>query len=226
LINRNPLAGIEPIGTRGQRARNLTDTEIALFWRACEQIGWPFGPLFQLLLMLGCRRSELARATWLEFDLQARTWELPGTRTKNGNPHLTHLPRLALDIIGGLPHVSNPADYVFCTGRRATAKPVSGFSDAAQRVHKMMNGASGIEIAPFTRHDLRRTFSTGMAKLQVRQEVTDKLLNHSGGVLSGVRGVYNKFQYLDERRQALEVWARHVEGLIGVNRQNVTELHA
>src|SRR5262249_54097247 len=167
LINRNPLAGIEAIGTRGRRERNLADTEISLFWRSCEQIGWPFGPLFQLLL-LGCRRSELARATWTEFDLQARTWELPGTRTKNSNPHVTHLPWLALDIITGLPHVSNPSNYLFCTMRRSSARPVSGFSDAAERVHALMEEAAGIRIDGFSRHDLRRTFSTGMAKLGVR----------------------------------------------------------
>jgi integrase len=74
---------------------------------------------------------------------------------------------------------------------------------------------SGDNIQPWRIHDLRRTAATGMARLGVRAEVADKVLNHSGGsIVKGVARIYNRFEYIDERREALEMWARHVESLI------------
>ena len=90
LTARNIMAGIKPPAPKGERDRALQkDDEIRLFWQACDRIEWPFGPLYQLLLLLGPRRDELACSTWREFDLPNQSWELPGSRTKNGLPAIT-----------------------------------------------------------------------------------------------------------------------------------------
>jgi integrase len=71
-----------------------------------------------------------------------------------------------------------------------------------------------IEIPDWTLHDLRRTAATGMARLNFPPHVVDKLLNHVSGTIRGVAAIYNRFEYLDERRAALEAWGRYVRELV------------
>jgi integrase len=221
LTGRNIMAGIKPPAPKGERDRALEeDHELRLFWQACDEISWPFGPLFKLLLLLGPRRDELACATWREFDLAKQTWELPGSRSKNGLPQITHLPALAVEIIEAIPCIASPHNLVFTTNGQ---RPVSGFGRAAARVEAIMQGQAEKEGLPpivhFTRHDLRRSLAVGMAKLGVAPHVADKVLNHSGGTtITGVAKIYNRFQYLDERKAALDLWAGQIEKLVGIER--------
>jgi len=83
---------------------------------------------------------------------------------------------------------------------------------------------SGEEIAPFTLHDLRRSAATGMAALGIAPHVVDKILNHSSGKIAGVAKIYNRFEYLPERKMALDTWAHHVKSLIRPSPSNVGEL--
>ena len=70
-------------------------------------------------------------------------------------------------------------------------------------------------MQPWVFHDLRRTIASHMARLGVRAEVADKVLNHSGGsVVKGVAAIYQRHAYRDERRVALEAWGRYVEALV------------
>lgn len=82
----------------------------------------------------------------------------------------------------------------------------------------------GASIPGWTLHDLRRTAATGMAKLKISPHVTDKVLNHVSGTISGVAAIYNRFEYLDERRDALDAWSRHVGNLIVPADTNVITL--
>jgi len=70
---------------------------------------------------------------------------------------------------------------------------------------------------PWTLHDLRRTFASGMASLGVAPHVADKCLNHVAGTIHGVAAVYNRFEYRDERRAASILWGEHHERLVGEN---------
>ncbi len=81
-------------------------------------IGWPFGPLAQLLLLTAQRRDELAQATWSEFDLDKQTWTLTGQRTKNARSHIVHLPKLNVEILKQLPRIASKPGWVFNTGLR------------------------------------------------------------------------------------------------------------
>jgi integrase len=80
-------------------------------------------------------------------------------------------------------------------------------------------------IANWTFHDLRRTAATGMAGMNIPPHVVDRILNHTSGTIRGVAAVYNRFQYLDERRAALDAWGRYVSGLVTPAPANVVELH-
>ena len=226
LIETAPTDGLKMPSPKVERERVLNDDEIRLFWLGCDKIGWPFGPMFKLLLLTAQRRDELAHAPRAEFDLDAAVWSLPGARTKNGKKHLVHLSALAVDILKGLPKTSDSELLFTTTGRT----PISGFGRARERLAAAMAELSDGarpgegEVEPFTLHDLRRTAATGMAALRIAHHVLDKVLNHSSGKISGVGAIYNQFEYLDERKAALETWARHVEGLMRPTPANVVEL--
>jgi integrase len=229
LIEVNPAAGIPDPDPRKrqdrERDRYLKGDELRLFWLGCDQIGWPFGPLFQLLLLTAARRDELACAKRDEFDLPRRIWTLPRSRAKNDKEHVTFLSELAITILEALPQ-PDKSGFLFTTNGRT---PVSGFGRARARLAGAMQELNdGVRVPPFTLHDLRRSAASGMAEeLKIAPHVVDRILNHAGGTIRGVARVYNKAKYLEEREAALGKWARHIEKLIGLERpapDNVFEL--
>ncbi len=237
LIEANPCHGLMMPAPKVERDRALSDDETRLFWLACDKIGWPFRQLFQLLLLTGQRRDELAQATWPEFDLDKAIWTLPGERVKNAKAHLVHLSPLAVAILRELPTIGTKG-FVFTT---TGATPTSGFSHGADRLRAAMlelvkaelaaagGTAEEIEkakIEPFTLHDLRRTAATGMAGLRIAPHVVDRILNHVSGTIKGVAAIYNRHAYEDEREAALETWSRHVESLYRPLPDNVVPLAA
>lgn len=222
LIEASPARALEMPAPAGERDRVLSDDEIRLFWRGCDAIGWPFGPLFQVLLLTAQRRGEVAEATWPEFDLEKAIWTLPGERAKNGKAHLVHLSGRAVEIVKGLPQIGEKGFLFTTTGD----SPVSGFGRARERLAEAIAEIAKEKIEPFTLHDLRRTAATGMAGLGIAPHVVDKVLNHVSGAIRGVAAVYNRHAYLDERRSALEAWSRHVESLVSGAPSNVTPIGA
>ncbi|MDQ7775557.1 MAG: integrase family protein [Paracoccus aminovorans] len=167
VIHTNPLDGIKPPAPETARERVLDHDEIRLFWSAAEQVGYPFGPIYQLLLLTGQRLREVAEMSWQELD--GAMWTLPGARAKNGDEHTIPLSTTAQTVIDDLPRVGR---LLFTT---TGTSPVSGFTRAKERLDKLMietankdlpKGADPVEIPPFTIHDLRRTAATGMASLR------------------------------------------------------------
>jgi hypothetical protein len=131
---------------------------------------------------------------------------------------------LATEVIGALPRTG---DVVFSA---AGAAPVSGFSRAKGRLDGLMavllreeSGNPEAAISGWRLHDLRRTAATGMARLKFAPHVVDKVLNHVAGAIRGVAAVYNRFEYLDDRKVALEAWGRYVENLVRPGGDNVVE---
>jgi integrase len=82
-------------------------------------------------------------------------------------------------------------------------------------------GAPCDPIPAWVLHDLRRTAATGMARLNFPPHVVDKVLNHVSGTIRGVAAVYNRFEYLEERRAALEAWGRYVQNVVAPAPTNV-----
>jgi len=206
-IEKDPTIDIDPPAPKVERERALeSDHELRSFWHACDTLGWPFGYLDQLLLLTLQRRDELAESTWSEFNMEAAAWQ---HRTKKDRVVIVHLAPLALEILRKLPRIGEHG-YLFTTGRRSDS-PISGFSAAARDL-RALTAEQGVEH--FTRHDLRRSGATGMAKLGIAPHVIDKILDHSSGAISGFPGIYNRFKYLDERKEALEKWSAYIEKLI------------
>jgi len=203
LIEMNLIAGIRPPTKERSRDRVLSDAEITRLWSASEELGYPFGPLLQLLLLTAQRRGEVAEMRWSHVDFERRIWTIPSEAAKNGRAHEVPLSDMALEVIHGLPRFVR-SDFVFTTTGRS---PISGFG----RMKRNLDGIMG--VTGWRLHDLRRTAASGMARLSTAPHVIEKVLNHISGTISGIAAVYNTFGYERQKRAALESWARHVEEL-------------
>jgi integrase len=215
LIETAPTAGVRQRVKEKPRDRALDAGEIRAFWSGCDKLGWPFGPLFKLLVLTAQRRDEVGGMPWAELNLDKRTWTIPRERAKSDRAHVVHLSSAAIEIIEALPRTG---DLVFsATG----ATPVSGYSLAKARLDRLMteqlgrdSGDPEAELMPWILHDLRRTATTGMAEIGIAPHVVDKILNHTSGVIRGVAAIYNRHAYLDERKAALEAWGRRLTALV------------
>ena len=202
LIANSPVAGIKAPNPETSRDRVLTDDELKRVWRAANKEGYPFGSILKLLILAGQRRREVAGMMWSELDLDCGLWTLPRERTKNDRWHQVPLSRQAVEILKAAPRIGDK--YVFTLNGTA---PYNGFK-AKERFD------DGVGIAPWTVHDLRRTAASGMAKLGVSLVVIEKVLNHVSGSLAGIVGVYQRHEFAEEKRAALQQWADYVERLV------------
>ena len=225
VIDRSPCEGLTAPSPEKRRDRVLSDEEIRIAWRAFDSAGWPFGPIGQLLLLTGARKSEVAGMKWSEIDLDARIWSLPQERTKNKRDHELPLSAVAVRIIEALPRIGDKMrGFVFTTTGKSA---VSGFSRFKTTIDKTVlelskeqaelrgDDPARVEaMAPWILHDLRRTVATNLQKLGVKLEVTEAVLNHVSGTRAGVVGLYQRHDYRVEKRQALDAWARHLGAII------------
>jgi integrase len=245
LLPASPVTGVKLPTKERARDRWLSDEEVVWFWRACDQLGAPFGPLFKLLLLTAQRRDEVGTMEWSEIELDRRLWTLPRHKAKNDRVHEVQLSDAAIDVLKGIDRVGNR--YVFTTDGK---KPASGFSGAKVRLDAAMIRARrrslglpekddefrkalqlgageplAAEIPEFILHDLRRTATSGMARLKIGPHVVDRILNHTSGTIRGVAAIYNRFEYTDERRDALQAWGAYVQNLVSPAPDNVVALH-
>jgi integrase len=215
LIERNLfLGGRSPI-RREDRARALSPDEIAALWHAWETMGAPMGRFMAFALVTGQRRTEIATMENGEIDLAGRLWTIPGAKSKNRKAHLVPLSGLAVEILASVPAIDDR--YVWST--RAGTR-ISGFSKAKARA-VMLSGVTDWRL-----HDLRRTTATRLAELGIAHPIVSKLLNHSPRSVMGVTSIYNRYEYLDERREAMERWAQRIRGIVDPPPPNVVELRA
>lgn len=202
VLDISPANGLAAPARERARDRVLEDNELARILRAARQVDGPYGGIVELLALTGQRREEVAQLTWDEVDLASRTWALPGSRTKNGRPHIVHLSHEAIAVLMRTPKLGK---FVFSlTGTKA----FQGFSAAKRELDKLS------EVTGWRLHDLRRTCVSGMARLGVAPHVADKILNHQSGTISGVAAVYQRHEFLAERKDALERWSAHLARLL------------
>jgi integrase len=219
-IASNPCATVDRPPAPADRERVLTPAEIVTFWNACEQLGPPFGALFQVLLLTGARLHEVTDMTRGEIGADG-VWTIPGSRTKNHRPLALPLPPWPRQIIDAVPAIAGATDLVFTTNGTT---PVSGFSKTKRRLDTVMAEITGHAVPAFRLHDLRRTAATGMAELGVALPVVEKILNHVSGSFAGIVSTYQKYEYRIEKAEALLRWSQHVAGLVEGKSAKVTPL--
>jgi integrase len=170
-VQANPFSTLPTAKGISQRERVLSDEEIAAIWRATGDAAVPYGQIVRLLVLTGQRRGEVAGMTWAELDDDLSTWTLPGSRTKNGAQHVVPLSEPARDIIGTL----LPDDAEARRDRRAKemlifpglfGTPYGGWSKSKAMLDRSLEAQPHC-FAPWSLHDLRRTFGTGLQRLGV-----------------------------------------------------------
>jgi integrase len=212
----NPVIGTRKPADPKPRSRVLSDAELVAIWRACGDDD--FGRVVRLLILTGCRRSEVGGMRWSEIDLDAGTWTLPEERSKNHRAHTITLPPAALALVGSI-RLSN-RDHLF--GARAECGYTNWDYDRAA-LDRRLDGAA----KPWRLHDIRRTVATRMAEIGIQPHIIEAVLNHYGGHRAGTHGVYNRSPYEREVKAALARWSEHVLALVeGRDGSNVVPLHA
>jgi len=213
LIETNPCEGLRPPAPPRARDRVLSLTELRALWLSAEQLGYPFGPLWQMLILTGQRLNEVAGARWDEINREDGVWTIPGRLmgadgsrirgTKNTAAHWVDLSPKALDVLCSCPRQQGP--YVFSvTGRT----PVSGFSKVKARLDSLMSQYIGHQPEAWRNHDIRRSVATHMAEeLGVDEGVIERILNHKP---QGIKAVYQRQQYRERRRKAMLRWGAFV----------------
>jgi integrase len=240
IIDAHPCLRMKsPGGKPAARTRALTTArELRILWRITEPGGiWTREPAksrnriklrdkrftqaqadaLRLVLLTGARASEVTDLPWAELDLDAATWALPAARSKNKRTNLVPLLPEAMAILTRRREEVGGA-YVLPGVR--SAHMVDEHLSRPLRV--VCSRLARLGVAPFTTHDLRRTVETGMAAAKVPKEYRDRVLNHIDASVGGVH--YNMHDYEDEKREALEKWARRLEGMLTGPVSNVVPL--
>jgi integrase len=206
ILTISPCAGVKPPAIEKARDRVLSDDELRLIWQAAERVGHPYGPLVKMLTLTGQRRDEVARMTWDEVDIENRLWRLPPERMKTGQPHDVPLSNAAIAVLKDMRHIDD-SRFVFTLNGTS---PSAGFSTKKYQLDALLPA----DMSPWRLHDLRRTAASSMARIGINLPVIEKVLGHRSGTFKGVLAVYQRHDFADEKRAALEAWGNFVAVLV------------
>jgi integrase len=200
LLDENPMLHANKPKPHPARDRVITEDELRTLWTALGDDD--YGDIVKLVIYTAARRGEIGDLLWDEIDFDKATIELPAARMKNNRPHLIPLSEPALAILRK--RQRNGRDHVF--GQR-------GFQDWS-RSRAALDNAIGGERPDWVLHDLRRLASTVMHdKLGIQPHIVERVLAHVGHQ-SGVAGTYNRAEYINEKRRALDKWAAYVDAVV------------
>jgi integrase len=207
IIEASPALSLDPPGGSEkdrERTRTLSADEIRLVWNSFDKLGYPWGPLFKMLIITGQRCGEVGGMKWSEITDDG--WHVPNERAKSGRGHLIPLSSLAREILDEVPEIG---ELVFRTR-------LGSWSWAKERVDA--------KIPHWRLHDLRRTFATQLRSLGVDRVVVSKLLNHAE---AGVTKIYDRYAADPEKAAAMDRWANRLrEILSGTPADNVVQMRA
>lgn len=209
----NPTLNIKARADTRSRERVLAEAELIEIWNSCREDD--YGRILRLLILTGQRRQEIGDLAWSEINVDKKQIELPGARTKNGQPHIISLSDQATAVL-----LSNPQregrDFVFGRGQGGFSGWSRAKADLDARIAAARERAgSRATMAPWVLHDLRRAFVTHINETGIATpHVAEAIVNHVSGHLGGIAGVYNKAKYNEERRQALNAWAAYITQLV------------
>lgn len=192
LLSANPCDRIRPAAKTLERDRVLTNEEIAAVWGASFRLPAPYGEMYRMFLLTGQRRCEVSTMRW--GDVTDDVWTIPRDKVKKDRPHAVPLTTKAAATVASLPRYGEDG-YVFSTTGGASAS--SNFAKVKRKLDLLCG------VRDWTIHDIRRTVRSKMAELGVSRDVARKVLNHEDGK---VDRIYNRHEYLAEKREALERW--------------------
>ena len=218
-ITVSPCDHLSAPGDEEERTRVLADGELKLLWDSIEaESSSMIKGVFKMLLLTAQRCGEVKGMKWEEIDFVARTWTIPGERTKNKLNHVVPLAPAALEILESLKAEKDASEierikksaFVF-QSPHGTLGPIGDIHNATRRILQRINSDQNGEplkepkIEDARPHDFRRTAATRMEELGVPYDIVGRILNHKK---KGITGVYARYDYVPEKRDGLEKWAR------------------
>lgn len=218
----NPVTGMEdnlPKKRRKERVLSIEEARIA--WRAAGTLGYPFGPVYRLLMLTGCRPGKWARCVTSYIDFKQALLVIPADAYKSDHVHVIPLVPTAMQILehSFTNHRGQQGEYIF-SGTDGS-KPLSGWNRAHARMMQAVCAVSGErQTVTWTPHDLRRTVATRIAEqLGVGgEQLIKRVLGHADG---SVTAIYNRYGYVKEMRAVLERWAEDLT----TDEANISKLH-
>lgn len=208
-------------GKEESRERNLSfeETKAVLkeFETTAARISWQVRSAVKLLILTAQRPGEICGMEWRHINLDAGIWTLPKEITKSERAHVVHLSKQVTAILREIQPVTGAGRYVL-TSKKGHIETRTFSQAVRKRIAASIKVGTLMDMEPFTPHDLRRTAVTRMGDIGVMPFVTEKILNH---IMEGAMGIYNKAEYLPERKEALELWGEKVEQLQRGDTSNV-----
>jgi integrase len=224
--------------TDGPRDRILSDDEIFSCWRAATRLPYPYGPIYKMLMLTALRLGEVTDASLPEFDFRNKLWVIPAERMKGKNvgkkqarAHAVPLTADIMSVLEALPRFGGGFLFSTTSGRSPVwmgTKPKEKLDRRMLRTLRALARKRGddfraVQLAPFVNHDIRRTVRSQMSRLKIAEEVREAVLAHAR---PGIKQVYDHHHYLEEKREALELWAARLREIVAPPPHNVIKLHA
>jgi integrase len=226
-LNSSPCRDLKAsaiIGTKKQGHRILSDDELFALWRAVNRARYPFGAIYQLLILTALRLNEVADAHWSEIDLANKLWVIPAARMngKNGKarPHAVPLTGDILAVLDKLPRFSR-GKYLFSTtyGEKPAWLSTKIKNEINERMGLTLRALArqrgedpaAVDLPRWTNHDIRRSVRSQLSRLRITEEAREAVLAHAR---PGIKGVYDHHDYFDEKREALELWAARLRRIV------------
>jgi integrase len=230
-IASSPCANIRATDILGEmkrsKARVLSADELFALWRAASRMPYPVGPVYKMLCLTALRLNEATDASWNDFNMREKIWVIPAERMKGkdsgkkqARAHAVPLTAELLALLETLPRFKN-GTFLFSTtfGR----SPTWMGTKIKERLNRRMlltlralaksrgDDPSGVELPHFVNHDIRRTVRSQLSRLKVTEEAREAVLAHAR---PGIKGTYDLHDYLDEKREALELWAARLHEIV------------
>jgi integrase len=219
-LKESPAAKIKKVSEYIPRSRVVSNSELGLIYLAAEEMsneGKHYGDIVRLLMLTGARRGQITQLLWENVHLEDRQIFVHSKQRSPGKKLLLPLSPTAFEIMKTIERTTSP--YVF-PAEGNDKNPFSGFSkglfELKRRCGTLSEQKQLLWAEDWTPHDFRRSFSTTFArpKLGVPREVTESILDHTlaGGVVahSQIAAVYNLYEYLDEKVEALNKWEQMI----------------
>jgi integrase len=180
---------------------------------------------FHPTVVRALRQRGAGPIDWTKFDPQQLIWTVPADRMK-GRPDsaMAHVVPLTLDmlrILEELPQFFGDGGYLF--SRNGGRKPAVMSSDIKAALDKRMlrtlramarqrgDDPAAVQLEPWVQHDLRRVVRSGLSRLKVTEEIREAVLAHKR---AGIKGVYDRHDYVDEKRDALQKWGALLRSIV------------
>jgi integrase len=221
-LTSNPCATIKPskvIGKIVRRQRALNDNELRALWiAATERLGYPFGHVYRGLTLAALRLNEVAETERAEWDMHAGVWTIPAERMKGGIAHEVPITPELRQLYESCPKkgrflfsFTDGESPVMMSGRAKEKLDAEMLDIMRGFARERGDDPDSVVLPHWTNHDIRRTVRSQFSRLRIPEEVREAILAHAK---PGIKGVYDVYEYRNEKREGLTLWADRLRQIV------------